>query len=180
MHRQHHGVQSKRYHLAQQVPYVREMSAQLVKTRRGKRAAVACLGHFLMFGVFFFNFNLFTTFLWFFFSFFLWFYFSLCCSFTLSLEQSLGHVESGQRRGRRHRATCSPTRVGGEYDGGGTGPSRTPVPGPITYVKSVFMIHVGGTRCVLSSTDHILKIRARITLTVECIRTCIFLFLFYV
>ena len=48
----------------------------------------------------------------------------------------------------------------------------------IRYVKSVFMIHVGGTRCVTSSTDNIMKIHARITLTVEFIRTCIFLFLF--
>ena len=44
------------------------------------------------------------------------------------------------------------------------------------YVKSVFMIHVGGTRCVPSSTANIMKIHARITLTVEFIRTCIFLF----
>ena len=43
-------------------------------------------------------------------------------------------------------------------------------------VREVFMIHVGGTRCVTSSTDPMMKIRARITLTVECIRTCIFLF----
>jgi len=48
------------------------------------------------------------------------------------------------------------------------------------YVKSVFMIHVGGTRCVTSSTDNIMKIHFRITLNVEFIRTCIFLFLFYV
>ena len=41
------------------------------------------------------------------------------------------------------------------------------------YVKSV---HVGGTRCVTSSTDNIMKIHVRITLTVEVIRTCIFLF----
>ena len=47
-------------------------------------------------------------------------------------------------------------------------------------MKLVFVIHVGGTRCVTSSTDNIMKIHARITLTVECIRTCIFLFLFYV
>ena len=47
-------------------------------------------------------------------------------------------------------------------------------------VREVFIIHVGGTRCVTSSTDNIMKIRARITLTVEVIRTCIFLFLFYV
>ena len=48
------------------------------------------------------------------------------------------------------------------------------------YVKLVFVIHVGGTRCITSSTDHIMKILARITLTVEVIRTCIFLFLCYV
>ena len=47
-------------------------------------------------------------------------------------------------------------------------------------VREVFVIHVGGTRCVPSSTDHILNIQARITLTVECIRPCIFLFLCYV
>ena len=48
------------------------------------------------------------------------------------------------------------------------------------YVKSVFIIHVGGTRCVTSSTDNIMNIRARITLTVEFIRGYIFKFLFYV
>jgi hypothetical protein len=47
-------------------------------------------------------------------------------------------------------------------------------------VREVCMIHVGGTRCVTSRTANNMKIRARITLTVECIRTCIFLFLFYV
>jgi hypothetical protein len=51
----------------------------------------------------------------------------------------------------------------------------------IRYVKSVFVIHVGGTRGVVtSSTDHILKRQARITLKVECIRTCIFVFLLHV
>jgi hypothetical protein len=45
-----------------------------------------------------------------------------------------------------------------------------------TYVKSVFVIHVGGTRWVTSRTDNNMKIHARITLTVECIRPCIFLF----
>ena len=44
----------------------------------------------------------------------------------------------------------------------------------------VFIVHVGGTRCVPSSTDNIMNIHARITLTVEFIRTCICLFLFYV
>ena len=44
------------------------------------------------------------------------------------------------------------------------------------YVKSVFIVHVGGTRCVPSSTDNIMKRHARITWTVEVIRTCIFLF----
>ena len=48
------------------------------------------------------------------------------------------------------------------------------------YVKLVFVIHVGGTRCVPSSTDNIMNIRARITLTVEFIRGYIFIFLFYV
>ena len=43
-------------------------------------------------------------------------------------------------------------------------------------VRGIYMIHVGGTRCVTSSTDNIMKIRARITLTVEFIRTCIFKF----
>jgi hypothetical protein len=43
-------------------------------------------------------------------------------------------------------------------------------------VREIFIIHVGCTRCVTSSTDNIMKIRARITLTVEFIRTCIFLF----
>ena len=46
--------------------------------------------------------------------------------------------------------------------------------------KSVFIVHVGGTRCVTSSTDNIMKIHAGITLTVECIRTCICVCLFYV
>ena len=39
----------------------------------------------------------------------------------------------------------------------------------------VIIVHVGGTRCVTSSTDNMMKIQARITLTVECIRGCIFL-----
>ena len=47
-------------------------------------------------------------------------------------------------------------------------------------VREVFIIHVGGTRCVPSSTDNTLKIHVRITLKVECIRTCIFVFLCYV
>ena len=48
------------------------------------------------------------------------------------------------------------------------------------YVKSVFIVHVGGTRCVTSCTGNIVNIHARITLTVEVIRTCIFTFLIYV
>jgi hypothetical protein len=48
------------------------------------------------------------------------------------------------------------------------------------YVKSVFIVHVGGTRCATSSTDNNLKIHARITLTVEFIRGYIFKFLCYV
>ena len=47
-------------------------------------------------------------------------------------------------------------------------------------VREVFMIHVGGTRCVTSRTDTITKIHARITLTVEFIPGCIFIGLFYV
>jgi hypothetical protein len=44
-------------------------------------------------------------------------------------------------------------------------------------VREIYIIvHVGGTRCVTSSTDHYMKIHARITLSVEFIRTCIFLF----
>ena len=42
------------------------------------------------------------------------------------------------------------------------------------------IIHVGGTRCVTSSTGNIMNIHARIMLTVEVIRTCFFLFLLYV
>ena len=45
-------------------------------------------------------------------------------------------------------------------------------------VREVFMIHVGGTRCVTSSTDNILKRHFRITWNVECIRGYIFTFLF--
>ena len=45
------------------------------------------------------------------------------------------------------------------------------------YVKSVFMIHVGGTRCVTSSTDNMMNIHFRITLNVEFIRGYIFIFI---
>ena len=48
------------------------------------------------------------------------------------------------------------------------------------YVKSAFIVHVGGTRCVTFSTANNMNIHVRITLNVECIRTRIFLFLFYV
>ena len=44
-------------------------------------------------------------------------------------------------------------------------------------VREVFVVHVGGTRCVTSSTDNIMKRQARITLTVDCIRGCIVIFL---
>ena len=47
-------------------------------------------------------------------------------------------------------------------------------------VASVFFVHVGGTRCVTSSTDNNMNIHARTTLTVEFIRGYIFKFLFYV
>ena len=46
-------------------------------------------------------------------------------------------------------------------------------------VREVFVVHVGGTRCVPSSTDNTMKIHARTTLTGACIRTCLF-FLFLV
>jgi hypothetical protein len=52
--------------------------------------------------------------------------------------------------------------------------------GSAWYVTLVFVIHVGGTRCVTSSTGNSMNIQARITLKVEFIRTRIFLFLFYV
>ena len=42
----------------------------------------------------------------------------------------------------------------------------------------VFMVHVGGTRCVTSSTDNTMTRQACITWGVECIRACIFIFLF--
>jgi hypothetical protein len=42
-------------------------------------------------------------------------------------------------------------------------------------VRDVFIVHVGGTRCVPFSTDHTMHIHARITWGVECIRTCLFL-----
>jgi len=44
-------------------------------------------------------------------------------------------------------------------------------------VREVFVVHVGGTRCVTSSTDNIMKRQARITLTVDCTRGCIVIFL---
>ena len=48
-------------------------------------------------------------------------------------------------------------------------------------VREVFMIHVGGTRCVTSSTGNIRTIHARITLTVACIRrACICICLLHV
>ena len=47
-----------------------------------------------------------------------------------------------------------------------------------TYVKSVFLVHVGGTRCVTWSIDRILQIHARITWGVEFIR-CNFFSSFY-
>ena len=50
---------------------------------------------------------------------------------------------------------------------------------PARIVREVFIVHVGGTRYVTSSTDNNMNIHARITLTVEFIRTCIlFIFIF--
>ena len=48
----------------------------------------------------------------------------------------------------------------------------------VDQVREVFIVHVGGTRCVPSSPDPCMNRQARITLSVECIRTCIFLCLF--
>ena len=48
------------------------------------------------------------------------------------------------------------------------------------WVREVFVIHVGGTRCVPSSTGTIMNRQARITLTVEVIRGYMFTFLCYV
>ena len=70
-----------------------------------------------------------------------------------------------------------------------TNPFFDPVDSPVEqgrcqpwqwYVKSVFIVHVGGTRDVTSRTDNIMKIHARITLKVEFIRGYIFIFLLYV
>ena len=49
-------------------------------------------------------------------------------------------------------------------------------PEDILQTGYVFLVHVGGTRCVTSSTDNIMKIRARITWTVEFIRGYILIF----
>ena len=43
-------------------------------------------------------------------------------------------------------------------------------------VREICIVPVGGTRCVTSSTANNMNRHARITLTVEVIRTCIFLF----
>ena len=43
------------------------------------------------------------------------------------------------------------------------------------FTRYVFLTHVGGTRWVTSSPDHNLNRQAWITLTVEVIRTCIFI-----
>ena len=69
-----------------------------------------------------------------------------------------------------------------DHGGGATDFSTTRVHHRVVrhQVKSVFVVHVGGTRCVTSSTDHYMNIHARITLSVECIRTFIFILLFYV
>ena len=46
-----------------------------------------------------------------------------------------------------------------------------------TSVREIGMIRVGGARCVPSSTANMMNIQARITWTVEVIRTCIFFLL---
>jgi hypothetical protein len=47
-------------------------------------------------------------------------------------------------------------------------------------VREVFIVHVGGTRCVTSSIDRIIQIHARITWGVVFIRAIFFIFFFYV
>ena len=47
-------------------------------------------------------------------------------------------------------------------------------------VREVFVVHVGGTRCVPSITDNNMNRHARTTLTVACIRTCLLICLLYV
>ena len=47
-------------------------------------------------------------------------------------------------------------------------------PTGIGQVREVFIVHVGGTCCVTSSTDNIMKILARITLTVEFIHVFLY------
>ena len=42
----------------------------------------------------------------------------------------------------------------------------------------IHVVHVGGTRCVPSSTGHPMKRHAWITLTVEFIRAMFFIFIF--
>ena len=44
------------------------------------------------------------------------------------------------------------------------------------YVE-ICLVHVGGTRCVPSSTDHTLKRQAWVTLTVEVIHVFFFMFI---
>ena len=46
--------------------------------------------------------------------------------------------------------------------------TRWPVPRS-TSLLYMLVVH----RCITSNTDHVMKIQARITLTVECIRTCL-------
>jgi hypothetical protein len=75
----------------------------------------------------------------------------------------------GGTRARLFTATCTGMEAWCFATGGST-----------MGVREVFIVHVGCTRCVTSSTDNNLKIHARITLNVEFIRTCIFIFLFYV
>ena len=48
----------------------------------------------------------------------------------------------------------------------------------LEYVKFVFIVHVGGTRCVTSNTDNTMKIHACITLGVAFIRACLYVFVY--
>ena len=80
--------------------------------------------------------------------------------------QSKDSPATKQRRAQANRAKChAAIRATASYEQEKS-----------VQVREIFVVHVGGTRCVTSSTDHIMKIHARITLTVEFIRGYILLF----
>jgi hypothetical protein len=50
---------------------------------------------------------------------------------------------------------------------------------PVMMVREVFIVHVGCTRCVTSSTANNMKIHARITLNVEFIYEHVFFYVYF-